>query len=526
MATSPLSKVIQHIRRAVPPWVATDMTDGQLLACFIAERDEAAFAALVGRHGPMAGGCVTAFWGACTMPRTPSRPASSSWRIAASIASRELLASWLYGVAHRTALKAHAAAVRRRMQEKQRTSLPEPEPARPGAEQDVLPLLDQELSRLPDEYRVPIVLCDLEGKTRTEAARQLRIPEGTVAGRLARARGILAKRLVRRGVALSGPSILAAISAEAAPACVPVAVASAACALASGQPAAVISSKAAALAAAVLEGICLTKLKTAAACLCMLAVAVVAGGAWAHQKAGASQELASKTPATVSRAPNPAERRAVQKTEKTAKAQPAPAYEAQNTDEVIPELRNVNALAGNPISTVKQPTTFCTGFRFRFPYGPPGAAITYSVDKPENHYVWPPKVDASTAEGRKAIYQSLQGAHKGGHFTMDGNKLLVFGGASIVPFRFKDERVRKAWLDHLTRVPRARIAEFVKRHYAAAKATAGPMAGSYVLPLAPSSFLAALTSDDQVVILWIRQTSEEFQYDVGHYLLEQAAPVP
>src|SRR5262249_51222869 len=107
--------------------------------------------------------------------------------------------SWLYGVAHQTARKARATAVKRRAREKQVPQLPEPEGAQPGQPGDLQPLLDRELSRLPDRYRVALVLCDLEGKTRPEVARQLGLPEGTVASRLARARATLARRLARYG---------------------------------------------------------------------------------------------------------------------------------------------------------------------------------------------------------------------------------------------------------------------------------------------------------------------------------------
>src|SRR6202011_608532 len=86
------------------------------------------------------------------------------------------------------------------------------------------PLLDQELSRLPDRYRAVIVLCDLEGKTRKEVATQLGCPEGTVASRLVRARSMLAKRLTQRGVALSGGALAAVLSKNAASAGVPASV--------------------------------------------------------------------------------------------------------------------------------------------------------------------------------------------------------------------------------------------------------------------------------------------------------------
>jgi DNA-directed RNA polymerase specialized sigma24 family protein len=99
--------------------------------------------------------------------------------------------------------------------------MPEPAATDPELCDDLQPLLDQELSGLPDIYRVAIVQCDLEGNTRKEAARQLGVPEGTLAARLARGRVMLAKRLARRGLAVSGGTLAGVLAQKAAWAGVP-----------------------------------------------------------------------------------------------------------------------------------------------------------------------------------------------------------------------------------------------------------------------------------------------------------------
>src|SRR5262249_13878664 len=133
-------------------------------------------------------------------------------RRAASIASREQVANWLYGVAHQTALKARATVAKRKGRERQGAEMPEPAVPEQDRWDELRPLLDAELSRLPDKYRAVVILCDLGGKTRKEAARQIGVPEGTVAGRLARARAMLAKRLTQRGVTLTGGALAAVLS--------------------------------------------------------------------------------------------------------------------------------------------------------------------------------------------------------------------------------------------------------------------------------------------------------------------------
>src|SRR5262249_17673241 len=260
MATNSMRTILQHLRSAVLLRDGAGMTDAQLLHSFAAHRDEAAFAALVRRHAPMV-------WGVCRRGLHNYQDAEDAFqatflilvRKAASIASRELLANWLYGVAYNTALKARAKADRKRTRERQVTEMPEPAAADQDLWRDLRPLLDQELRRLPDPYRTVIVLCDLEGKARKEAARQLGVPEGTVAGRLARARGMLAKRLTRQGLAVSGGALAAILSQGAASAGVPSSVVSAtikaASLLAAGQAATgIISSHVAARMECIVEG--------------------------------------------------------------------------------------------------------------------------------------------------------------------------------------------------------------------------------------------------------------------------------
>jgi RNA polymerase sigma factor (sigma-70 family) len=203
-------------------------------------------------------------------------------RKAASIVPREMVANWLYGVAHQTALKARAAAARRKGRERQVAEMPEPATAEQELWCDLQPLLDEELSRLPDKYRVVLVLCDLECKTRKEAAQYLGCPEGTIAGRLTRARTMLAKRLAQRGVTLSGGALAAVLSQNVASAGVPTSVVSstikAASVYAAGQAAAgVISVKVAALTEGVLKTMLLTKLRSIMAV--MLVVALIGFGA-------------------------------------------------------------------------------------------------------------------------------------------------------------------------------------------------------------------------------------------------------
>jgi RNA polymerase sigma factor (sigma-70 family) len=283
MATKQMSQVVRQLRSTMFLQEQAGLTDGQVLGWFVEHRDEAAFAALVRRHGPMV-------WGLCRrlLDYHDAEDAFQAaflvlFRKAASVQPRDMLPNWLYGVAQQTALQARRTTVRRAAREKQVAEMPEPAAAEQQLRDDLRPLLDQELSRLPDRYRVAVVLCDLEGKTRKEAARQLGLPEGTVASRVTRARALLAKRLARHGLAVSGGALAAVLSPEVVSAGVPASVVS--CALeaasrfAAGQAAAgPVPVKVAALTEGVIEAMLMTKLKTVTApLLVLIALTGVAG---------------------------------------------------------------------------------------------------------------------------------------------------------------------------------------------------------------------------------------------------------
>src|SRR5437870_3678780 len=172
MPTGPLNSVIEHLRRAGLRDTA-GLGDGELLGRFVERRDEAALATLIRRHGPMV-------WGVCRrlLGHHDAEDAFQATflvlvRKAASVVPRELVGNFLYGVAHQTALQARRTVARRRAREVQVTVMPDTEAAQQDQWRDVQPLLDQELIRLPDIYRTVLVLCDLEGRTRKEVARQL-----------------------------------------------------------------------------------------------------------------------------------------------------------------------------------------------------------------------------------------------------------------------------------------------------------------------------------------------------------------
>jgi RNA polymerase sigma factor (sigma-70 family) len=292
-----VSEVFQHLRKTMLQHDGAGLTDGQLLGRFVEQRDEAAVAALVRRHSPMV-------WGVCRRILRNHHDAEDAFqaaflvlvRRAAAIAPREMVGNWLYGVAYQTALKARATLAKRRTRERQVMAMPEIGVEPQDLWHDLQAVLDQELSRLPDKYRVAIVLCDLEGKTRTEAAQQLGVPPGTLATRLTRGRALLAKRLTRHGLAVSSGTLAAVLSEQAASACQPAAaVAStikAVTSVAAGQAAStgIISAHVAALTEGMVKAMLLTKLKIATGILLVLTVSAAGGLLYKTRAAGPAED--------------------------------------------------------------------------------------------------------------------------------------------------------------------------------------------------------------------------------------------
>jgi RNA polymerase sigma factor (sigma-70 family) len=282
MVADAVHKVLWYLRRVAPVQDGAVPTDAQLLGRFIEQRDEAAFEALLGRHGPMV-------MGVCRRILHNQQDAEDAFqatflvlvRKAACVVPRQRVANWLYGVARQTALRARASGARRRQREQQAALTPPTARTSSQESKDLQGLLDQELSRLPENYRVAIVLCDLEGMTRKEAAAQLGWPEGSLSSRLARARAMLARRLTRRGVVLGGGTLAGLLAAPAGvPAALLVGTRKAATLSAAGRTgtAGLVSAQAAALVVGVVKSMFLTKLKNVVGGL--LVLGVVAGVSW------------------------------------------------------------------------------------------------------------------------------------------------------------------------------------------------------------------------------------------------------
>lgn len=299
MAEHPLIELTRDLGSALMRRDGVDLADAQLLTRFVERGDEDAFEALVRRHAPMV-------LGVCRRLLRNTEDAEDAVQVvflvlaqkSALVRPREAVAGWLYGVARKAALKARAAAARRK--ERPVPELPEP-PPRQATGEDMGPLLERELSRLPEKYRAVVVLCDLEGRSRRDAARLLGWPEGTVCGRLARARALLVRRLGRYDLALPGATVAALAVAGSGPACVPAATLRAV--LRSASPhAAAVPPHVLTLAREVRRALWLGKLKAGAVAFVaagLIGVGMVIAGREFDQGSGTASQGSVATPAHI-----------------------------------------------------------------------------------------------------------------------------------------------------------------------------------------------------------------------------------
>jgi RNA polymerase sigma factor (sigma-70 family) len=324
MARIASGSVVRQLESLFEGGSMAGLTDRQLLERYTAggreAAGEAAFAALVGRHGPMV-------LGVCRQLLGDAQNAEDTFQAvfvvlaqkARSIRDPDLLGNWLYGVAIRTARCARQQIGRRRRREESgkmrgpgsgSSDLAEPTapPAdRPAIDREQAEAIHGEVDRLPRAFRLPVVLCYFEGLTLDEAARRLRCPAGTLRSRLARAREKLRKSLARRGVALPAAALGAVLAPRSASASVSsllcdsttrAAIQFAARHAAGGG---VLSAPAAALAQEVLRTMFVHKVKLIATSLLLMAVGATGAG-WLARSLAIEQDPAKQPAAPVAKA--------------------------------------------------------------------------------------------------------------------------------------------------------------------------------------------------------------------------------
>jgi RNA polymerase sigma factor (sigma-70 family) len=264
---------------------ARELNDRHLLEQF-AGGDEMAFTALVDRYG----GLVMAVCQRVLQHRQDAEDAFQATfmvlaRKAGKIAWKESVANWLHGVACRISFQIRREKSRRQSREKaaKELAVAGPDPAW----SELKPVLDEELARLPARYRIPLILCCLDGKSRDEAAAQLGWSTGSLKGRLERGREMLRSRLARRGLTLSAALAATLASAAGAKAAVPLTLGletvRAGMAMLAGQSAGIVSTQALTLAQGAMHAMFMTKLKFAAAVVLTVVTLGLGTGYVTHQ---------------------------------------------------------------------------------------------------------------------------------------------------------------------------------------------------------------------------------------------------
>jgi RNA polymerase sigma factor (sigma-70 family) len=353
MSFNPQGSVVGELRRTVLRSEADNLADDQLLEVFLTHGEHAAFEAIVRRHGPMV-------LGVCRRILQHAHDAEDAFqatflvlmRKAGSIIHRDVLGPWLHGVAHRIAVRAKTLSARRRLREREAGEGAEPVSPPESPWQDLELLLDQELHRLPSKYQTPLVLCELQGLSRKEAAQRLGLPEGTLSSRLARGRDLLKTRLVRRGVTV-GSGAWAALVAQSASAALPPVPASATA----------FSPRVLALAKGAIGLLLVTKLQMAACAVLALGLVCVGFAAGTGKLGSPQQQTALLLPTAPELAPpaDPAVEDEAADDEDDPPAQPAASSPSQPTPSRASRLpahqqgKTVCRTHSGKLSTLKTP---------------------------------------------------------------------------------------------------------------------------------------------------------------------------
>src|SRR5215469_8810064 len=222
MADTNRNPFLHYIRHLIGSHPTEDITDRQLLERFLARRDETAVEALVRRYGPLV-------LGVCRRVLRNEHAAQDAFqatflvliRKAPTLISCERLGGWLYRVAYRLALRVRANEARRRRREARAARRETDTASHALTTSERVVALEEELQRLPERHRLPLVLCYLEGKTNEQAAQILGCPQGSMSARLSQARERLRVSLSRRGYTVLATGISSLLVSAAAEAAVP-----------------------------------------------------------------------------------------------------------------------------------------------------------------------------------------------------------------------------------------------------------------------------------------------------------------
>jgi RNA polymerase sigma factor (sigma-70 family) len=319
MVTTQAGTVLRHVRRLLTTPAADARLDRQLVEAFTARRDEAAFATLVRRHGPLV-------LGVCRRVLGNSHDAEDAFqatflvlaRKAGSIRARDSVAGWLYQVAHHVAGRARGQLATRQRHERRTACRRPADPLAEVTGRELMTALDEELLRLDEKHRTPLVLCYLESHTRDEAARRLGCSPSTLKRRLEEGQERLRARLARRGLAL-GAALLVAGLGRGVAAAVPAGLAAVAARAALSASAAALSPRAAALADGAVRAIGAARIK-AAVLFMAVTLSVLAAGTLTHLAAGGPVAQVTETPMAAEEKPTkpaaPAGRPAEEESEK------------------------------------------------------------------------------------------------------------------------------------------------------------------------------------------------------------------